>query len=120
MNTDSIGTLIDLAMWFACVYCLYSWYLMKTTGKIHKNPLLIPPKIYIADCLDAKGYLAYMMPRILIFSLIGTVLGGVIFFGNMRGWPSNLWIPINAAFLANIIWFALAIRNSIKTYWGGA
>ena len=117
MNFDSLGTLFDVIMFVGCAYCGYSWFWMRKHGEIHKNPILIPNKLSISDCKDPKGYMRYISPRLLVFSVIGTCLGAVNLYGSYRSLPPDLFLLIILVLLVNIIWFAFIIYRSVKLFW---
>lgn len=117
MNFDSLGVVFDLIMFLGCAYCGYSWFWMRQNGRIHKNPILITQRTAIEDCKDTQGYLRYISPRLLVFSIVGVFFGGVNLYGNYRGLPPEVWLLAIGILLVNIIWFAFVIHQSVKRFW---
>lgn len=117
MNFDSLGTVFDLIMFLGCAYCGYSWFWMRQNGQIHKNPILIPPKVEVADCKDTQGYIRYLSPRLLVFSIIGVVFGAINLYGSYRSLPTEVSLLSIGILLVNIVWFAYVIHQAIKRYW---
>ncbi len=117
MNFDNLGTIFDIILFLACIYCGYSWYWMRKHGQMHHNPILITAKNPIENCKDPKGYIRYMSPRLFIFSLIGTIFGAINLYGTYTGIPQEAWFVIIIILFVNIIWFAFVLHQSVKRFW---
>ena len=112
------------------IYCLLSYRKMRTTGIIPPNSMILPKDRTIEQCLDKEFFLSYMMPRLLVFSVLICLCG--IFslvndwLGLIKAWTQTLspmayllilegatcFLP-----LAVVIWFAACLKKAHKEFW---
>lgn len=117
MNPDSLFAVFDAIMFAAGIYCAYSWHYMKTKRQIHDNRMTIPPDISIEACRNPAAYMAYMLPRMLVFSILCIVFGGLNLLTHVTQIPQQVQFVCIVALFVNIVWFAVVLRKSIQNYW---
>lgn len=117
MNTDSLFAIFDAVMFGAGIYCLYSWYMMKFKGVIHENRMTIPSDQDIGSCVNPAAYMQYMGPRILMFSILSIIFGGINLLSHAMPIPTELQFICLAVLFAVIVWFAFVIRKSVQAFW---
>lgn len=117
---DNIGTLLDFVVLIGCASCIHSWWWMRRNNKIRNNPLFIPSNASLKDCKDKEGYLQYLLPRLLVFSVIGTVLSAVNLYGNFNNLPGFITLSAIAALLIDLAWFSIVVWKSQRQFWSTA
>lgn len=117
MNPDNLFVIFDVVMFGAGAYCLYSWFYMKTKGVIHDNRMTIPSDMSLGSCRDPQGYMSFIMPRMLIFSLVVLAFGGLNLLGNAFPLPREVQFLCLAVTFAAVLWFAFVIKKSIQLFW---
>lgn len=117
MNSDALFALFDGIMFAVGLYCLYSWWLMRFKGEIHDNRMTIPADYSVGGCRDKNAYMRFMGPRILVFSLMCVVFGGINLLSHAVPVPGAVQFICIAVLFLNLMWFALVIRKSIQLYW---
>lgn len=111
--------LMDLFSLLCAAYCVYTWVRLLHERKLFKNSLLIPKEKSPADCRDESGYIAYLLPKLGILSLVliaytafnifcdlskTVLLSGVFTF-----------LPL-AVLLGALIWYAIASVKALREY----
>ncbi len=117
MDFDKLMVIFDVLIWVGCFYCLYSWHIMKRDGVIYNNRIIIPANASIDACKDQTGYLAYMLPRLLMFSIVGIVFGGLNLLAGYGWFPPAVGFALIMIILANIIYLSIVIKKSYEKFW---
>jgi hypothetical protein len=109
------GGLIDGLVLACGFYMLYSAYLMKTKGEL-KVGWLVSKNINLSRSKDVPGYINYMYPRILIFSVCTIIYG-------MIGVYSSYYKPLGiiqtvalVIFFIIVVVFAVISTKASKKY----
>lgn len=112
------------------VYGMVVWFRVRKTGKIPANSILLPKGRSLDDCIDVEVYLDYMMPRLLIFSIL-IFLFGVFsvadtlldLIGQWTAGMSDLWQGLVIQLLTCmlpmgiVLWFALCVHKIQRELW---
>lgn len=118
MGNIDLLTIFDGLLWAGSFYCFYSCYFMYTRRRIHKNLLLIPVNIDTGHCKDTEGYIRFMLPRLLAFSAVNFLFGGLNLLSNfILAMPDRLVIILILPLLAAIFWFWYMIQKSVRLFW---
>lgn len=109
------GGLID-GIIFACgIYMLYSAYLMKTKGEL-KVGWLISKNINLERSKDVSGYISYMYPRVLIFSICTLIYGAIGFYSTSFQSLGTIQTVTFGGFFVVVVWFAYISTKASKKY----
>ena len=124
-----LNLLMGVSMGGYGIFCLYQWIATRFYEKDPGNGSLVPQGSTMADCLDREAFLTEAMPLLLIFGLVMTVIGGVIFADAYLDFleplsallPEDLQVPVlvvttSVLPFAVLIWFAIAHRRVQKRY----
>jgi hypothetical protein len=110
-------SLMDLIVLGCGFYGLYTVYLLKTTGEM-KTKLLLSSEIDFKKCKDKAGYIKYVSPRLIIFSIIAIVNGALnLIHSYVVILPQPVILISYIALLVVIIWFAVISKKSVKMFW---
>jgi hypothetical protein len=110
-----LGGLID-GIIFACgVYLLYSAYLMKTKGEL-KVGWLISKNVNLDRSKDVPGYISYMYPKVLIFSICTLIYGAMGFYSTYYGNLGIIQTVTFGVFFVVVVWFAFISTKASKKY----
>ncbi|MEE0418919.1 MAG: hypothetical protein UDG86_02605 [Lachnospiraceae bacterium] len=113
---DNMFILMDMLVVGCGVYVLYAFYLMKAKGEV-KESLLLSNGAKMAKCKDKNAYMAYISPRLLIFGLATIICGGLGVWNDYTNVFGLGYLVVMVIFLAMVVWFAMAIKKSLKMYW---
>lgn len=118
MNGNELIIIFDILIWFSSLYCFYTCCYMKKHKQILKNPLLIPQGTDISACRDIPGYIHYMYPRLLVFSALCFVFGGLNLISSITS-LLPVWLTLTVIFflLLVIFWLWYVIKKSIRMFW---
>ena len=67
---SSMNYLFSVVTLVIGIYGLYVWVVIRKSGNVPANSILLPKDRTLADCIDADAFLAYTCPRLLIFSVL--------------------------------------------------
>lgn len=111
----AFGGLID-GIIFACgIYMLYSAYLMKTKGEL-KVGWLVSKNIDLKKSKDVSGYINYMYPRVIIFSICTLIYSFVGFYGTYVASLGLISTVTFFGFFVVVVWFAIVSTRASKRF----
>lgn len=113
---DSMFVLLDAIVLGCGVYILYAYYLMKVKGEVKEN-LLLNPTTPLKRCKDKKAYMEYMGPRLLALGIGALICGGAGLINDYTNFMGSWYLAITVVFLVLVIWFAVAVKKSVKKFW---
>lgn len=127
---SSMNYLFSVVTLVIGIYGLYVWVVIRKSGNVPANSILLPKDRTLADCIDADAFLAYTCPRLLIFSVLiglyGIFCAADTMFDLIGQWvvqlPENLQgfaIQVLTCVLPMgiLIWFALSLNKIQKELW---
>lgn len=118
MENIDILVIFDALIWGGSIYCFYSCYFMRTKKRLHKNILLIPGNINIDNCKDSEGYIKFIFPRLIIFSCVCFLLGGLNLISNFTSAISDkITVLAILPLLVCIFWLWYVIKKSVELFW---
>ncbi len=99
-------------------YGIYTYIRLRRTYEMFPNKFMYPGNCKPEECLDPDGFLDYIMPRVLILSVLMLVCGlayGVYYVMKL----DLFWVDIASMVVpvAILIWYAVAQRKASKLYW---
>ncbi len=122
-SMDTIGMLdiLLMVMLFGCgIYSLYTVIKLRRTYYLEPNKFLYPANCKPEDCLDADGFIDYILPKLTICGILW-LLSGIAFAVNnyvlkFEGWlvyTLTIIVPV-----APFVWYMFIQRKSAKEFWG--
>ena len=119
---DNTFRIVLIVMLVGCAaYALYSAIRLRVTCELVDNKFIYPGNCKPADCLDALGFIDYIFPRCVIFSVVMLVLAvvytllsyvvklsGMVYFE-----LAMIVLPVLA-----FIWFMYVQRKAAREVWG--
>ena len=119
---DNTFRIVLIVMLVGCAaYALYSAIRLRVTCELVDNKFIYPGNCKPADCLDALGFIDYIFPRCVIFSVVMLVLAvvytllsyvvklsGLIYFD-----LAMIVLPVLA-----FVWFMYVQRKAAREFWG--
>lgn len=114
----SMFDMLMLIMLFGCgVYGLYSVIRLHREQFLFKNKFLYPGNCAPENCADVGGFIDFIQPRMLIFSILLLALG-VLYALNAYLFLS-VWVDyaMIAVPLAVFIWYAVMQNKAAKIFW---
>lgn len=125
MDLTSMNTLFSLIMLVFGVYCIYAWYQLRD-GTLPEKFALLNKELPASKCLDPEQYVAYVRPRLLVFSVAMTAFG-VLSVVDARLSIIQSWFPDQAFWIqlmltsvipfAMVVWFAVCLHKIQKELW---
>ena len=110
------------------VYAMYTAIKLWKLKKLFPNQLLMPKDSKPGDCLDEEGYVDYVKPRLLIFGIVLTVVGGIclvdskwqisaMLFSNAE--KANFYLVEGGIVLSLIAlaWYVVCGMKARKLFW---
>lgn len=125
MNLNSMNSLFSLIMLVFGVYCIYAWYQLKD-GTLPEKFVLLNREMPANKCLDQEQYVAYVRPRLLVFSVAMTAFGVLSVvdaqLSVIQSWFPNqvFWIQLMLTSVmpfAMVVWFAVCLHKIQKELW---
>lgn len=125
MNLNSMNSLFSLIMLVFGVYCIYAWYQLKD-GTLPEKFVLLNRELPANKCLDQEQYVAYVRPRLLVFSVAMTTFGVLSVvdaqLSVIQSWFPNqaFWIQLMLTSVipfAMVVWFAVCLHKIQKELW---
>lgn len=117
---DLLSIFLSVMVLGCAVYGLYAAIRVRVTYMLFPNKFLFPANCKMEDCLDEDGYIEYIVPRLMIWSILMLIVGivyslnaFVFFYG---GWIidiATIVVPV-----AVIGWLMVIQRSSAKRFWG--
>lgn len=107
--------IIDIFILGCGLYCLYACFNMKTRREINKT-ILMNKEIDIEKCRDKEGYISYILPRFLVFSIATTIYGALCVVNSYVASIGKAIFIIMAVFFVFVIWFAIETKKAYKKY----
>lgn len=112
------GLLLVMSL-IAGVYGLYSAIRLRLTWDLFPNKFLYPANCDPKDCNDPVGFIEYIFPRMMIFSLlliamaVGIALTSVVFM------LDSIWINVaNLIFPLGVFgWYMVVQKKVYNTFW---
>lgn len=112
------------------LYCLYQSVQLIRTGTLPSNSILLSKERPLSQCLDPEGFIAYMKPRFLIFSVL-MVLSSLVsilndFLGFLDRWTAPMTPALRLVVLEVVsflipfgvlVWFAVCLVKTQKQLW---
>ncbi|MCI9531696.1 MAG: hypothetical protein HFH38_08100 [Lachnospiraceae bacterium] len=106
--------IFDVVVLVYGVYTIYSAINMKKTQNI--SNWLVGTET-AASIRDAKGYIDFIYPKIIILGAIAVIFGGVSLVNDYI-MPIKLVMQVMvAAFLAVCAWFSVTVRKARERFW---
>lgn len=119
---DNTFRIVLIVMLVGCAaYALYSAIRLRVTCELVDNKFIYPGNCKPADCLDALGFIDYIFPRCVIFSVVMLVLAvvytllsyvvklsGLVYFD-----LAMIVLPVLA-----FVWFMYVQRKAAREFWG--
>ena len=119
MDASFLDLFMLLLFGGAFVYSMYTYIKLRRTGQLFDNKLLYPGGCARSDCSDEEGYIAFIGPKILVFSLIcllaficEALLGYVL-----PNLPMAFHIGAMVIEVAAFVWLALGYNAAAKRFW---
>jgi hypothetical protein len=109
------GGMIDGLMLACGIYMLYSAYLMKTKGEL-KVGWLVSKNINLERSKDVPGYIRYMYPRIVAFSVCTIIYGLIGVYSTYYKPLGMIQIASFAVFFVLVVYFAVVSTKASKKY----
>lgn len=114
---DALWSLMYFALVYFGIYSLYIAYKMKNTGEILGKIFLIH-NTKVDRCKDKESYITFMYPKILVFGIFATLMGGV-------GVIDSYFLTVNAfltlgvaiIFSGTLIWLTRSAKKASKDFW---
>lgn len=94
---------LEIMLFVIGVYVLIQNIIMKTTGKVPKA--LISSKIKLERSKDVPGYISYMFPRGLVFSISLIIFSSILMVNRFVELPALLVLIVEILYLVEIIYF---------------
>ena len=115
MDMNSSFGFIDIIVMCVGVYGFYSWHMLVHKHEIKKT-LLIGGNTTPEQCFDVEGFAEFIGNKLLIFSAVTLVFGGVSAYNSYIGDIGIvLWIGM-AIFLGVIVWYCAQLRKADERY----
>lgn len=112
---NDLDSLLDILVLGCGLYCIYLSYKMKVKGSI-SNPILFSNPVKAAQCKDKEGYIAYMLPRMLLFGVFTTLYGAAGLVNTYVGKLGMVYAVFTLAFLIALIWFFTGARKAYRKF----
>lgn len=122
-----IGALIPILLLGSGGYALYTYLRLRREWDFFDNKFLLPGNCPADACQDVDGYLEYISPRLLIFSIACLVFGllciPVVFtsVGEKMGLGGTLLNVLNYVVpgvgLAVFVWYMISQSRAAKRFW---
>ncbi|OYO89984.1 hypothetical protein CG709_13470, partial [Lachnotalea glycerini] len=109
------GGLIDVIILACGSYMLYSAYLMKTKGEL-KAGWLVSKNINLEKSKDIPGYIHYMYPKVLVFSICTIFYGMIGVYSTYINTLGLIQTITFFTFFIIVIWFAYVSTKASKNY----
>lgn len=123
-QTQQFGDLLSVFltfMLFACaIYGLYTAIRLRITLMLFPNKFIYPANCRAEDCLDEDGFIDYIIPRLMIWSLLMLVVA-VAYTVNAFILMYDHWIIDIATIIVPVVvvgWLMFIQRASAKRFWG--
>ena len=116
---DSMVLWMDLIAAGCAAYCAYTWLRLWKERKLFKNSLLVPKDKKPSDCRDEEGYVAYLLPRLGVLSLL-LILYAV--FNVLNDQMETPLVPYPWSFVplaivfGVLIWYAVISARALREY----
>lgn len=127
---NEMNGFFNLLMFGCGSYCLFQAVQLARTGKLPKNSILLSKERPLSKCLDPEGFIAYMKPRFLTFSIliVLTTLLSILndFTGFLDAWIAPLSSGMRLAIVelvgfvipfAVLVWFAVCLVKTQRKLW---
>lgn len=108
---------MDLIFVICGLYILYAYYLLVAKNEI-KEGVLIPKGLSPKKCKDFEGYKKYIGPRVLIFGIYATAMGGIgLYQDYVARLPFAVYTVLYVLFFAVMILYLVATKKAEKMFW---
>ena len=116
---DSTMLLMDVVSAVCALYCAYTWVRLLRERKLFKNEILLGKDKKPEDCLDEDGYIAFLLPRLGVLTLILAAYAVFSFYCDFSGnellpYPLSM-IPLAVVF-AVLIWYVVMNVKANKRF----
>lgn len=103
----------------AGVYGVYTIIKLNRLGQLFDNKLLYPGNCSRKDCLDEQGYIAFIRPKLLVFSVVCLLaaLCEVVETYIYTDLPMVAHIVIMVLELGAFVWLMLAYNRAARDFW---
>ena len=120
LNGDFMTVLLSVMLVAAALYGLYTAIRLRVSCMLFPNKFLFPANCKIEDCLDEDGFIDYMTPRLMAWSIamlvvgVAYVLNSFVFhFGGYTVELVSIFVPVVV-----IAWLMVMQRTAAKRFWG--
>lgn len=115
MDINASFGIIDLIVMCIGIYGFYSWHMLVHKHEIKKT-LLMGGNTTPEQCSDIEGFAEFMGSKLLIFSAITLIYGGISAYNSyIAEVGAVLWIGMGVFFLM-IIWYCVQLHKADKLY----
>ncbi|MBQ6799051.1 MAG: hypothetical protein IJP11_07435 [Oscillospiraceae bacterium] len=118
MNSmESFYLLFDLFIAGAGIYGIKDWLEMKKSGQLKACKLIMPADCKLADCKDPEGFYAYIMPRLLWFSVVCVICGVFSGLNDYFKFLGSLGTAVTClCFVIPVVIYSVTIRRSYTRF----
>lgn len=116
---------------FGCgIYCLFQSIQLVRTGKLPNNSIILAKDRPLSKCLDPEGFITYMKPRFLTFSILIVLSSLVAIINDFTGFLDAWIAPMSPGMrlvvlevvsflfpLVVLIWFAVCLVKTQRKLW---
>lgn len=113
---NSIVSLMDIIILAAGLYGFYVFYAMKMKRKIDSK-LLLSEMVDVNKCKDKDGYIAYMLPRVIVFACAATISGASNLLNTYVVNIAVVAVALYVVFFGVLIWYAVSSKKAVKRFW---
>ena len=115
MDTNSMFGFMDIIVMGCGAYGIYSWYLLVKKLEIKKT-FLIGGTAMPEDCKDVQGFADFIGTKLLIFSTVMVVFGGISAINDyVQSIGFVMWV-LMAMFFAVLVWYCIQLRKADQMF----
>ena len=115
MNMESMNSLFGIIGIGCGLYCLYSYYMMRTKGDINSS-ILLPKGTEVYTCKDKAGFIKETSNPLLILSIFAIIYGGLELFNAFVQPVGFLLVISMVTFFIVVMWFGFVTAKIRKKY----
>ncbi len=115
MDATSMDAIFGLFALGCGLYCLYSYYLLKTKKKIN-DTILLPKGTNIKKCKDLDGYCKVAGRPLLTLGLVTTLYGATDLYNTYIGGADILFVVFLILMVVTIVIFVILVKRYNREY----
>ena len=117
MELSTLDWLLLAAFLFYGVLCLFDVYRLGREDKLFNSMVLYPGNTRKEDCLDPKGFMAFMRPVLTVLG-IGCTLVALLYFVKLRmSLPKLVSVAHMVLAVATLAYGFWMFRRAAKRFW---